>query len=381
MLISLASEGLEKLAAESAREAIRLDRQGSKGMAAAKYQKAVEILSKLCELYPNTPQNKVYREYIELYQRRVEELQGFVGRQEPLRRVPVGEATAKFDSVVLSEKPNIRWEDVAGLEDAKRAVIESVFYPLKRPDLFPLGWPRGILLFGPPGCGKTLLAMAIATEMNAILYCVDAASIMSKWLGESEKNVVQLFKTAKLASENGRPAVIFMDEVDSLAGARLDEVGGEVRTRNQLMREMDDVVNRRSHVYMVGASNKPWILDEPFIRRFQKRIHVPLPDHSARLEMFEIYGKSLKISFDVDFDELAIMTQGYSGSDIRDLFQSAHIKVVRELFESGDPDDPQAQLRAITMDDFSEVLGEIKPSVPQEILKFYDNWCERFSAL
>jgi SpoVK/Ycf46/Vps4 family AAA+-type ATPase len=227
-------------------------------MAISKYQRAIEILTKLCSLYPKANQNKVYLEYIGQYQKRIKELKGYAPYEAESWK-----NEQKYDGKVLREKPQVNWKDVIGLADAKQAIRDSIIYPFKRPDFFPLGWPRGILLFGPPGCGKTLLAAATATEIDAAFYCIDAASIMSKWLGESERNVAQLFETARLVSENGQPAIIFIDELDSLIGIRSEEVGGEVRMRNQFMKEMDGITdkNKKLHVYLVGATNKPWSLD------------------------------------------------------------------------------------------------------------------------
>lgn len=375
-----ASEELESLAVRYANEAIQFDRQGSKGMAISRYQRASEVLLKLCSLYPEAPTNKVYMEHIENFRRRMKELndQGSRTGTNPSSQLAV-EQTEHFAPI---EKPNVRWNDIADLRDAKMAVEESVVYPARRPDLFPLGWPRGLLFFGPPGCGKTLLAAAIATEINADFFCVDAATVMDKWLGQSEKNVANLFQDARRASGSGRPAIIFIDEVDSLVGIRGDEVGGEVRTRNQFLKEMDSISDKGtpSHVYVVGATNKPWALDEAFIRRFQKRIFVPLPNVEARTELVSIYSKELTISGDVSTDELVHMTDGYSASDIRDILQSAQIKVVRELFQSQRITE-RSRPRAICMDDIREILRKRRPSVSPEMLRFYDKWYERYKAL
>lgn len=375
-----ASEELESLAVRYANEAIQFDRQGSKGMAISRYQRASEVLLKLCSLYPEAPTNKVYMEHIENFRRRIKELndQGSRIGVNPSSQL----AVEQMEHFAPIQKPNVRWNDIADLRDAKMAVEESVIYPARRPDLFPLGWPRGLLFFGPPGCGKTLLAAAIATEINADFFCVDAATVMDKWLGQSEKNVANLFQDARRASGSGRPAIIFIDEVDSLVGIRGDEVGGEVRTRNQFLKEMDSISDKSnpSHVYVVGATNKPWALDEAFIRRFQKRIFVPLPNVEARTELVSIYSKDLTTSGDVNTDELVHMTEGYSGSDIRDILQGAQIKVVRELFQSQKITE-RSRPRAICMEDIREVLRKRRPSVSPEMLRFYDKWFERYKAL
>jgi SpoVK/Ycf46/Vps4 family AAA+-type ATPase len=320
-------------------------------------------------------------EHVEGYKRRIGELKEQNGRFEETDH-PTSKHPSKLEHLVLSEKPNVKWDEIANLHDAKKAIEESVVFPVKRPDLFPLGWPRGILFFGPPGCGKTLLAAAMATEIDAEFYSVDAPSIMSKWLGESEKNVAELFGRARQGAEAGHPVIIFIDEIDSLAGIRGDEVGGEVRTRNQFLKEMDNALDKKhpKHVYVIGATNKPWALDEPFIRRFQKRIFVPLPNAEARREMFDIYARELRLASDVDPEAIAKRTDGYSGSDFRDIFQGAQTVVVREVFESG-ASDSQAQARRITMDDFIEILAKRKPSVSPQMLRLYEKWFETYKAL
>ncbi len=377
--MSLASQELEEMAAKQAKEAIQLDRQGMKNMAVPKYQRAIDILKKLVALHPEAKQNNVYTDYIKQYEKRIKELRG----QEISERDEEA-GKEKLDEMVMWEKPDVKWSDVVGLDEAKKAIEDAIIYPYKRSDLFPLGWPRGILLFGPPGCGKTLLAAATASEIDAAFYNIDAAVIMSKWLGESERNVANLFEQSRRLSEGGQATIIFMDELDSLVGVRKEEVGGEVRMRNQFMKEMDSVVdkNKRLHVYVIGATNKPWDLDEAFLRRFQKRIYIPLPNVDVRRGIFELYAKKLmQMGKDVNFDELAKITGGYSASDLYDIIQAVQIKVVREFFAHGDADDPQAKLRPIAMKDFNEVLQERKPSVSREKLSDYEEWFAKYKAL
>jgi SpoVK/Ycf46/Vps4 family AAA+-type ATPase len=385
-----ASQELEKNATNYALEAVRLDKQGSKGMAIMMYQKAIESLLKLVQLYPEYSLNKVYIQRAIAYQERIKALQGAVMPVEPqneARDVEGAKSTeggkSSYEELILAEKPNVKWEEVVGLDNAKKAVKEAIVYPVQRPDLFPLGWPRGILLFGPPGCGKTLLAAAVATEIDAGFLSVDAASIMSKWLGEAEQNVAKLFGSVRKSAQEGKPAIVFIDELDSLMGKHSNEVGGEVRVRNQFLKEMDGIVDKGKnlHVYVIGATNKPWDLDWAFIRRFQKRILVPLPDHHTRLMMFKLYTSHLKLATDVDLHELARISEGFSGSDIRDVCQSAQLKTIGEFFESGQATNKLAKPRSLTMDDFRQILEERKPSVSLDMLALYNRWFEAFKAL
>jgi SpoVK/Ycf46/Vps4 family AAA+-type ATPase len=395
-----ASNELEKAATAYALDAVRLDKQGQKGRAITLYQKAIESLLQLVQLYPEYGLNKVYVQRAIAYQERIKALQGTVSSAEMNQAASddaegggaatmggnganVGNGKPNNEELVMTEKPKVNWEEVVGLETAKKAVKEAIVYPVQRPDLFPLGWPRGILLFGPPGCGKTLLAAAVATEIDANFYSIDAASIMSKWLGEAEQNVAKLFNSARKSATDGKPAIVFVDELDSLMGQHSNEVGGEIRVKNQFLKEMDGIVDKGKalHVYVIGATNKPWDLDWAFIRRFQKRILVPLADHATRLNMLKHYIETLQISSDVDLHELARLSEGFSGSDIRDVCQSAQLSLIGEFFETGKAMDKEAKPRALTMADFRQILEERKPSVSLDMLTSYNRWFDAFKAL
>jgi len=389
-----ASQELEKAATAYALDAVKMDKQGNKGRAITLYQKAIESLLQLVQLYPEYGLNKVYVQRAIAYQERIKALQGSVSpadvRMEMEREAEESgvekatpESKGNGEELVVTEKPMVKWEEVVGLDTAKKAVKEAIVYPVQRPDLFPLGWPRGILLFGPPGCGKTLLAAAVATEIDANFYSIDAASIMSKWLGEAEQNVAKLFTSARKSSNEGKPAIVFVDELDSLMGTHSNEVGGEIRVKNQFLKEMDGIMDKGKalHVYVIGATNKPWDLDWAFIRRFQKRILVPLPDFNTRLMMLKHYTGNLSVAENVDLHELARLSEGFSGSDIRDVCQSAQLSLIGEFFESGKANDKAAKPRALTMADFRQIFEERKPSVSLDMLALYNRWFEAFKAL
>ena len=375
----MAPQELEKSASKYAAAAIRADSQGAAGMAIEDYQKASDTLMKLIRLYPTSGLNKIYMQSYQKYQERIKALRETRGGDvEPVvdpnaspeeqkkalaRAQPHKDGGDDLDELVMREKPDVKWSEVIGLEDAKGALRESIVYPSKRPDLFPLGWPRGMLLYGPPGTGKTMLAAATANELDGYFINVDAASMMSKWLGEAEKNVSKLFKMARKYNETeGKPVILFIDEVDSLLGDRNSEVGGEVRAKNQFLSELDGVngKGKDTMMYVIGATNKPWSLDEPFLRRFQKRIYVSLPNQDARQKLFEQYTGPLKKSSRFNLVTLAKQFDAYSASDIKDVCQGAQLLVVNELFKSStyhepvDGEVPQ-EPRELTMADFKDL--------------------------
>merc|ERR1712088_947190 len=226
---------------------------------------------------------------------------------------------SKLEGAIVMEKPNVSWNDVAGLEAAKEALKEAVILPIKFPHLFTGNrkpW-RGILLFGPPGTGKSYLAKAVATEANnSTFFPVSSSDLVSKWLGESEKLVKNLFEMAR----EHKPSIIFIDEVDSLCGSRSDnESESARRIKTEFLVQMQGVGNDNDGILVLGATNIPWALDAAIRRRFEKRIYIDLPDAPARAAMFKLNMGSTNCNLTEDqYRQLGSddKTDGYSGADI-----------------------------------------------------------------
>lgn len=320
-----------------------------------------------------------------------------------------------LSSAILKEKPGVKWEDVAGLEAAKEALKEAVILPIKFPQLFKgkrKPW-RGILLYGPPGTGKSYLAKAVATEANSTFFSLSSADLMSKWLGEGEKLVKNLFEVAR---EN-RPSIIFIDEVDSLCSARGD--GGNDATnriKTEFLVQMNGVGNDVDGILVLGATNIPWSLDPAIRRRFEKRIYIGLPDLHARSKMVQIHlgGTPNNISAQ-NLKDLGEKTEFYSGSDIAVVVRDAMMQPVRavqsathfkrasgpsqndpdltvhDLLTPCSPGDPDAvemswtevdstKLKepVITFNDFIKSLRTTRPTVNQKDLEKYVEWTSEY---
>ena len=234
-------------------------------------------------------------------------------------------------NAVISEKPDVKWDDVAGLEGAKESLKETVILPVLFPQLF-VGERKpfkGILLFGPPGTGKSFLAKAVATEADSVFFTVSSADLISKWQGESEKLVRNLFEMAR--ESDGSRAIIFIDEVDSLCGSRTEgESDSARRVKTEFLVQMDGVGKTEGSVLVLGATNVPWDLDAAIRRRFEKRVYIPLPDASARTYMVKLnLGDTPNNLVEEDFVRLGKLTEGASGSDIGVMVKEALMEPLR----------------------------------------------------
>jgi SpoVK/Ycf46/Vps4 family AAA+-type ATPase len=371
---------LTKNAVNRARE---FESAGNFKRAAEEYGSAASLLAKAAK-YTKTPAiRKMYLERADEYLRLSESYSHkkravAVG---PAGALPKEEAEEMISSImesVIVEKPSTTWADIGGLEEPKARIREAIILPLKRPEVFkgPLKPWKGILLFGPPGCGKTLLAKAAANECEATFFNMSAADILSKWFGESEKLVKTLFGAANQKA----PSIIFIDEIDSIAAERtVSETGAERRVLTQVLREMDGVEELKN-VLVMAATNMPWILDPAVLRRFEKRVHIPLPDAGARRKIFDIHLKGAELAKDVDLDALTRMTSGYSGSDVERVCREAAMNPLREAEKSGDLMKAEIKLRPIEMADFERAIKSVKTTVVPEYVRKYDEWGRKFGA-
>ncbi len=266
---------------------------------------------------------------------------------------------------VMAEIPDVHWDDIGGMEEVKRELRESVELPLLKPDLFKklgIRAPKGFLLYGPPGVGKTLLAKAVANESNTNFISVKGPEVLSKWVGESEKAVREIFKKAKQVA----PSIVFLDEIDSIAPRR--GAGGDSgvteRIVNQLLTSMDGVEVLQG-VVVIGATNRPDILDNALIRagRFDKMIYIPPPDKEARLQILKVHTKTMPLSADMDLERIAAETDGYVGADLENLCREAGMMAYRS--------DPEASI--VDDEAFHRAMKVIKPSVDSEVISFYEN--------
>ncbi|KAJ8286790.1 hypothetical protein GJAV_G00043310 [Gymnothorax javanicus] len=322
-------------------------------------------------------------------ERLLKPLSAFSGMNSEMR-----ELAAVISRDIYLDNPNVRWDDIIGLEDAKRLVKEAVVYPIKYPQLFTgiLSPWKGLLLYGPPGTGKTLLAKAVATECQTTFFNISTSTIVSKWRGDSEKLVRVLFELARYHA----PSTIFLDELESVMSQRgtghSGEHEGSRRMKTELLVQMDGLAHSDDLVFVLAASNLPWELDHGMLRRLEKRILVGLPSQAARQAMITHWlpplsnSGGVELRTELDYSLLGQEMEGYSGSDVKLACKEAAMRPVRKIFDAlenhqfGNSNMPTIELETVTTADFMDVLAHTKPSV-RNLMEKYEAWEKEYQSV
>lgn len=318
---------------------------------------------------------------------------------------PDQELAAMLERDIIDTAIKVTWADIAGLDEAKRVLNEALVLPMIMPDFFTgIRRPvKGVLLFGPPGTGKTMLAKAAATETKCTFFNVSSATLASKYRGESERMVRILFDMAREMA----PAMIFIDEVDSLCSQRgtANEHEASRRVKTELLVQIDGVHGTEKdkdkekggedeeppaprHVFVLAATNFPWDIDEALRRRLEKRVYIPLPEREQRLQLLHINLKDLEVAPGVDLTAIAAKLDGYSGDDITNICRDAAMNGMRRLVAGKSPAEILALREAgkdkfqepVTLEDFQQAMRKINPSVSKEDIKRHEEWRSTYGA-
>ena len=270
--------------------------------------------------------------------------------------------------------PNVKFADVAGLDDVKKAITIRMINPIKYPDKYKLYGKKtggGVLLYGPPGTGKTMIAKAIANEVGAKFYAVKGSDIVSKWVGDSEKNINSLFQEANKQDRS----IIFIDEMDSLIGKRGVDTHNDKRV-NEFLQQIDGFAGRNPNLLLLGATNRPWNIDSAALRsgRFSQKIYIPLPDAPARKFMIEKNMKGVPVAEDFDVDRIVAQTEMYSGADIDELCDRAKDEPLLKAIATD-------SIILVTNKDFDGVLSKMPPSVTEKELKQFEEYNKEMGSL
>ena len=305
----------------------------------------------------------------------------------------VSKLDEEFDAEALKliAKADVTWDDIAGLDEVKRTLMEALFYSLARPSIpVKIEPPRRFLLYGPPGTGKTMLAMAASNMLGATFFNVSVDRVLSRYVGDSPRMISAIFRQAIRHA----PSIIFFDEIEVLVAKR--DTGKEAATGvvQTFLTELDGFKTKKldKPVIVIAATNKPWMLDEAILSRFEKRIYIPLPDREARKQMFRIHLEKRGFSIEgITYDELADLTEGYSGRDIRNVCQTAIMMMLRranpgiieKLMRIKDLSELQKEtyrIEPITREELLKAIETVKPAVTKEDIKRYEEWTKHYSA-
>ncbi len=338
-------------------------RQGQYGAAKPYLIQAAECMLELAE----TAKTAELRDQHETYARELIELardcDEAVSTKRPAPRAKARESDDGGGNAadwIVRDKPTIGFDDIAGLEDVKEEIRLKMIYPFRHPELaqkYDIRSGGGVLLYGPPGTGKTMLAKAIAHEIESTFFVISAAQILSKWVGEAEQNIARLFGAAKAEPQS----VIFIDEIEALVPRRQSDTSSVMqRVVPQILQELEGFDRKADRCLLfIGATNRPWLLDEAMLRpgRFDSRIHIPLPDAPARFRLLEMYlVEHRPVAEDVDLGRLCDLLDGYSGADIKNIADRAAAVPFMEAVGGSEP-------RPIAMADVLNVMKETLPSV------------------
>jgi len=290
---------------------------------------------------------------------------------------------------LLLRNPDVKWNDIAGLHDAKALLQEAVVLPLIMPDFFKgirRPW-KGVLMVGPPGTGKTMLAKAVATECGTSFFNVSSSTLTSKYRGESERLVRLLFEMARFYA----PSTIFIDEVDSLCSVRGSDSEHEAtrRFKSELLIQMDGLSNVKGSeekvVMVLGATNHPWDIDEAFRRRFEKRIYIKLPNAEGRKSLLDLNLKDIELDEEVDLNDISDRLDEYSGADITSLCRDAAMMTMRRMIKGKTPDEIKEMKREdmekpVTLSDFDEAIVRCQRSVGSMDVSKYEKWMKEYGS-
>lgn len=336
---------------------------GNGALAKRSYMLAADVMLQLAQI--SSPKLKQAR--LERAKRLVEIAEG-IGAAVKRKTMPAGnDEDEEGREWTSAEIPDVHFSDIAGLDDVKKAITVRMINPVKYPEKYKLYNKKsggGVLLFGPPGTGKTMIARAIACEVGAKFYAIKGSDIVSKWVGESERNIQSLFETARA----DKLAIIFIDEMDSLLGKRGEDTHNDRRV-NEFLQQIDGFAGKAPNLLLLGATNRPWDIDGAALRpgRFSQKIYVPLPDAPARRFLFDRALKGAPVADDVKVDELVSLTEGYSGADIEEVCDRAKED---PLLRSINTD----SVVLVTRADFISALKAVPPSVSEEEVKRFEEF-------
>ncbi|MCH5161212.1 MAG: ATP-binding protein [Clostridiales bacterium] len=347
--------------------ALSSHKSGAYNKAKHDYYKAAEYMTELAKL----SSDKLKAARIERA-KRIIAIADALPQSEPIKSAPRNPSIEKSESdggaqFRTAEIPNVTFADVMGLDRAKEAIRIKMIYPMLHGDVYAaLGKSQsgGILLYGPPGTGKTMLAKAAANEAGAAFYAIKCSDIVSKWVGESEKNIATLFDTARSHDR----AVIFFDELDSLFFKRGSDVHNDRRV-NELLQQIDGF-NSAANITILGATNNPWAVDDAAMRpgRFSQKIYIPLPDERARREMIAKKLSKTRVDGEIDIASVTSSTDGFSGADIEELIDRATDMPLMRSLSTG-------IISGLTQSDIDEALKSVRPSVDKSVIAKFEAYC------